>query len=45
PLRLYIRMHVAKVELGVGRGRKNYDKRRVLVDKYREKEAKDAVGR
>ena len=45
PLRLYIRRHVAKVELGVGRGRRNYDKRRVLVDKYREKEAKEAIGR
>ena len=45
PLRLYIRRHVAKVELGVGRGRRNYDKRRVLVDRYREKEAKEAVGR
>lgn len=45
PLRLYIRRHVAKVELGVGRGRKLYDKRRVLVEKYREQEAKEAVGR
>lgn len=45
PLKLYIRRHVAKVELGVGRGRKLYDKRRVLVEKYREQEAKEAIGR
>ena len=45
PLRLYIRRHVAKVELGVGKGRKLHDKRRILVEKYREQEAQEAIGR
>ena len=45
PLRLYIRRHVAKVGLGVGKGRKLHDKRRILVEKYREQEAQEAIGR
>lgn len=31
PLRLYIRNHVAKVELGLARGRRQYDKRKVIA--------------
>ena len=45
PLRLYIRKHYAKVELGLGRGRKRYDKRRAIVERDREKEARAAVRR
>ncbi|MDA0770338.1 MAG: SsrA-binding protein SmpB [Chloroflexi bacterium] len=45
PLRLYIRRHVAKVELGVAKGRKLYDKRQVIVEKVREREAQEAIGR
>ena len=45
PLRLYIRRHVAKVELGVAKGRKLYDKRRAIVERYREQEAQEAIGR
>ncbi len=45
PLRLYLRRRVAKVELGVARGRRRYDKRRVLIEREREKEARDALGR
>ena len=45
PLRLYIRRHVAKVELGVAKGRKLYDKRRAMVDRVREQEANEAIGR
>ena len=44
PLRLYIRNHVAKVELGVARGKKRYDKRRAMVEREREKEARAAIG-
>ena len=44
PLRLYIRNHVAKVELGVARGKKRYDKRRALIEREREKEARAAIG-
>ncbi len=45
PLRLYIKKHYAKVELGLARGRKRYDKRRAIVERDREKEARDAVRR
>ena len=45
PLRLYIKKHYAKVELGLARGRKRYDKRRAIVERDREREARDAVRR
>lgn len=45
PLRLYIKRHVAKVELGLARGRKQYDKRQVIIEREREREARQAVGR
>ena len=44
PLRLYIRNHVAKVELALARGKKRYDKRRALIDREREREARAAIG-
>ncbi len=43
PLKLYITRHVAKVELGLVSGRKQYDKRRAIVDRYREREAQEAL--
>ena len=43
PLRLYLKRHVAKVELGVARGRRRYDKRRVIIEREREREAREAV--
>ena len=45
PMRLYIRRHRAKVELGVARGRKLYDKRRAMIEREREREAMQAVRR
>ncbi len=33
PLRLYIRNGLAKVELGIGRGKKSYDKRRTIAER------------
>ncbi len=45
PLKLYIAGHYAKVELGIGRGRKRHDKRQVLRDRERRKEARDAERR
>ncbi len=45
PLKLYLRRHVAKVELGLAKGRRQYDKRRVLIDRYREREAREALAR
>ncbi len=32
-LRLYIKSHVAKVELALARGKRQYDKRRAIIDK------------
>lgn len=43
PLRLYIRRHVAKVELGVCRGRREYDKRRVIAERTAEREIQRAL--
>ena len=44
PLRLYIRNHYAKIELAVARGKKRFDKRRALIEKEREREARAAIG-
>lgn len=43
PLKLYLKRQRAKVELGVARGRKRYDKRRDLIDREREQEARQAI--
>ncbi len=45
PLRLYLKRHRAKVELGVARGRRTYDKRRAIIDRDRRREAQDAIKR
>jgi SsrA-binding protein len=45
PLRLYIRNHVAKVELGVARGRRQYDKRKVIAQRDSEREMQRAIRR
>ena len=45
PLRLYIRRHIAKLELGLARGRRRYDKRRAIIDRERDREARAAIGR
>jgi len=45
PLRLYLKGHVAKIELGVAKGRRQYDKRRAIIDRTREREAQQAVRR
>ncbi|MCY4527637.1 MAG: SsrA-binding protein SmpB [Chloroflexi bacterium] len=43
PLKLYLKRQRAKVQLGVARGRKRHDKRRAIIDREREKEARMAV--
>lgn len=43
PLKLYITRGYAKVELAVARGRKRFDKRRAIIERDREREARDAV--
>ncbi|PKB65633.1 MAG: SsrA-binding protein [SAR202 cluster bacterium Io17-Chloro-G3] len=45
PLRLYIRGHFAKVELGLARGRRKYDKRKVIARKDAEREMQRALHR
>lgn len=37
-LRLYIKGHVAKVQLGLAKGRKLHDKRRVIIEREQERE-------
>ena len=45
PLKIYISGHYAKIQLGVGQGKKRYDKRRALADRDRRREARDAERR
>lgn len=45
PLKLYLKRQRAKVELGVARGRKRHNKRRAIIDREREKEARAALRR
>lgn len=45
PLRLYIRNHVAKVELGLARGRRQYDKRKVVARRDAERDIQQAMRR
>ena len=45
PLRLYIRNHVAKIELGLARGRRQYDKRKVIARREAEREMLQALHR
>jgi SsrA-binding protein len=44
PLRIYLKRHLAKVELALAKGRQRHDKRRAIIDRYREKEAREAIG-
>ncbi|MSQ07355.1 MAG: SsrA-binding protein SmpB [Dehalococcoidia bacterium] len=43
PLRIYIRNHVAKVELGLARGKRQYDKRQTLIERDMDRDAQRAV--
>ena len=38
PLRVYIKDHVAKVALGLARGRRQYDKRKAIIDRDQDRE-------
>ena len=44
PLRIYLKRHLAKVELALANGRRRHDKRRAIIDRYREREAREAIG-
>ena len=43
PLRLYIKGHVAKVEVALARGKRQYDKRRAIIDKELDLAARRAL--
>ena len=43
-LRVYIKRHVAKVELGLARGKRQYDKRRPIIDRGIDSDARQAMG-
>ncbi len=45
PLRLYVKRHMAKIELALVRGRRQYDKRQVIIERDRRREAEEAVKR
>ena len=45
PLRMYFKGHYLKIELGLARGKRNYDKRRSIMEREREREARQAIGR
>lgn len=42
-LRLYIKNHVAKVELGLGRGKRQYDKRQSIIERELDQAARRAL--
>ena len=43
PLRLYLHGGYAKIELAVARGKKRFDKRRTIIEREREREARAAI--
>ena len=45
PLRMYVKSGRAKVELGVARGRKRYDKRQVIKEREATREMDVAIRR
>lgn len=45
PLALYFKDGYAKVELGLGRGKKDYDKRQAIAERTAKREAEVAIGR
>ena len=45
PLSLYFKDGRAKVEIGLARGKKSYDKRHALADRQAEREKQQAIGR
>ena len=44
PLRLYIRKHRVKLELGLARGRRKYDKRQVIAKRDADRRMREAMG-
>lgn len=45
PLRVYVKSHWAKVEVGLAKGKRKYEKRRAIIDRDRDREARQALRR
>ena len=45
PLRLYFKGHYAKVELGLARGRRQYDKRKAIAQREADRDMQRAINR
>ena len=45
PLQIYIKKHMAKVELGLARGKRQYDKRKTIMERDQKLEARRAIQR
>lgn len=45
PLKVYTKNHLIKVEIGVGRGRKKFDKREVLKKRDQEREIRRTISK
>ncbi len=43
PLRLYVKNHWAKIEVGLGRGKRRYDKRKAIIERDKDREARRAI--
>ncbi len=43
PLRLYVKNHWAKIELGLARGKRKYDKRKAIIERDKDREARRAI--
>ena len=43
PLKLYVKNHWAKVELGLGKGKRRYDKRKAIIERDKDREARRAL--
>ena len=43
PMKLYLKSNRAKVQLGIGKGKKLYDKRRTIIERERNREATRAL--
>ena len=43
PIKIYLKQGMAKVELAVGQGKKNYDKRQVLAEREGKRDIERAL--
>ena len=43
PLKLYVKNHWIKVELGLAKGKRRYDKRKAIIERDKDREARRAL--